>query len=33
MGGVVEDAQVQASMAQLGERIDTQRILQALLTK
>jgi hypothetical protein len=33
MGGVVEDAQVQASMAQLGERLDKQRILQALLTK
>ena len=33
MGGVVEDPQVQASMAQLGERIDTQRILQALLTQ
>jgi hypothetical protein len=33
MGGVVEDAQVQASMARLGERIDEQRILQALLTQ
>jgi hypothetical protein len=28
-----EDAQVQASMARLGERIDEQRILQALLTQ
>jgi hypothetical protein len=33
MGGVVEDAQVQAGMARLGERIDTQRLLQALLAK
>lgn len=33
MGGVVEDAQVQASMSRLGERIDEQRILQALLTQ
>lgn len=33
MGGVVEDTQVQASMAQLGERIDEQRILRALLTQ
>lgn len=33
MGGVVEDAQVQASMSRLGERIDQQRVLQALLTQ
>lgn len=33
MGGVVEDTQVQASMAQLGERIDKQRVLQALLAQ
>jgi len=33
MGGVVEDAQVQAGMAQLGGRIDQQRVLQALLAQ
>ena len=33
MGGVVEDAQVQAGMAQLGERIDKQRVFQALLAQ
>jgi hypothetical protein len=33
MGGVVEDSQVQTAMARLGERLDTQRILKALLSK
>lgn len=33
MGGAVEDSRVQAGMARLGERLDTQRILKALLSK
>ena len=33
MGGVVEDPQVQAAMTHLGERLDQQRILKALLAK
>ena len=33
MGGVVQDSHVQAGMARLSERLDTQRILKALLSK
>ena len=33
MGGAVEDPQVQAVMSRLGERLDTQRILKALLVQ
>jgi hypothetical protein len=33
MGGVVEDVQVKTAMAHLGEQLDTQRILKALLSQ